>query len=370
MKDKKKKIIFIMALIAIVVIAGAGVLITFQTYNYVEVTTIYESNSTDNSNYVQCLDGVLRYSRDGIVLLTEKGEEIWNQPCQMNNPAVEMCGDSVAIGDKGGTSILVFQKNGLKGEIQTTKTIEKFAVSSQGIVTAILKDEEMPLVMCYDAAGNKLVEHKVLPKNMGYPIDVSISKDGNTLLVSYIYTETGEVTTKVVYYYFGSDNKTGEHEVFQKDFADTVIPVATFLKEDISVLVSDHALIFQKGLREVEETAQVTLNTEIQSVAYNEELIAVLMRKDDAVGYKLNTYNVKGKLVSSVDVDKEYGNLKITDKQIVLFDGQACSIYTKNGIKKYEGSIEQDIMDIFVTTGLNKYMVINARGFYEVQLSK
>lgn len=370
MKDKKKKIILLIILVVIVAIVGIYFLIKYQTYNYVEITTVYENTSTDNSNYVQCLDGVLRYSRDGIVLLTEKGDEIWNQPCQMGDPTVEMCGDSVAIGDKGGTSILVFQKNGLKGEIQTTKTIEKFAVSSQGIVSAILKDEEMPLVMCYDAVGNKLVEHKVVPKNMGYPVDVSISEDGNTLLVSYIYTETSEVVSKISYYYFGDESKENDYQVYQKDFNNTVIPVTAFLENDISLLVADNALVFYKGLQKLEETARVDFKTEIQSVAYNDELIAVVFRKDSATDYKLHIYNTKGKMLSSVDVDKEYENIKIAGGQVILYDGQACSIYMKNGVKKYEGSIDQKIMEIFTLGGLNKYMVINASGFFEMRLAK
>jgi len=370
MKDRKKKIILLIILVAIVAVVGIYFLIKYQTYNYVEITTVYENSSTDNSNYVQCLDGVLKYSRDGVVLLTEKGDEIWNQPCQMGNPTVEMCGESVAIGDKGGTSILVFQKNGLKGEIQTTKTIEKFAVSSQGIVSAILKDEEMPLVMCYDAVGNTLIEHKVVPKNMGYPVDVSISEDGNTLLVSYIYTEAGEVISKISYYYFGEQRKAKDYQVYQKDFSNTVIPVTTFLNNDISLLVADNALIINKGLQELEEISRVELKTEIQSVAYSEELIAVVLRKDNATDYKLNIYNTKGKMLSSVDMDKQYERLKVVDEQIVLYDGQACSIYMKNGIKKYEGNIDQKIMEIFKLGGLNKYIVINASGFYEVRLAK
>lgn len=370
MKDKTKKIILLAFLVALVASIGIYFLIKYQTYHYVELTTIYENNSTDNSNYVQCLDGVLKYSRDGVVLLTEKGDEIWNQPCQMSNPTVEMCGESVAIGDKGGTSILVFQKNGLKGEIHTTKTIEKFVVSSQGIVSALLKDEEMPLVMCYDAVGNKLVEHKVVPKHMGYPADIAISKDGNTLIVSYIYIEGSEVTSKISYYYFGEGNEAKDYQVYQKEFANTVIPVAAFLKEDISLLVADHALIFCKGLRKIEESCRIELKTEIRSVSYDDELIAILLRKENATDYKLNIYNTKGKLLSSVDVDKEYANLKIAGGQAILYDGQACSIYMKNGVKKYEGSIDQKIMEIFEIGGLNKYMVINASGFYEVRLAK
>lgn len=47
--------------------------------------------------------------------------------------------DVFAIADVGGNTIMIFQKSGLKGEIETTLPIEKISVSNQGIVSAILK---------------------------------------------------------------------------------------------------------------------------------------------------------------------------------------------------------------------------------------
>ena len=371
MKKRKNKIIVLAIVLVLIVLVGICFLIKYQTYNYVEITTIFENQNTDNANYVNCLDGILKYSRDGVVLLSEKGDEIWNQPCQMNNPIVEQCGESVAVGDKGGTSILVFQRKGLKGEIHTAKTIEQFSVSSQGIVSAILKDEEAPLVMCYDAVGNKLVEHKVVPKNIGYPTDVAISEDGYTLLVSYIYIEENKVENKISYYYFNhTETKEKDYQVYEKDFENMIIPEVAFLKNDISVLFGDSSMILYKGLKEPKKLVQVEFQNEVQNVTYDDELIAVLLRKDKSVGYKLNIYDTKGKLLSSVDVDKEYEKLSVSAGQIILYDGQACCIFSKNGVKKYEGNIEQKIMQIDPMQGLNKYMVINASGFYEVRLVK
>jgi len=371
MKDKKNRILFLVIFILVMICVGGYFIVKYQTFDYVEVTTVYKNNNTDNANYARTLGGILRYSRDGIALFAESGDELWNQPCQMSTPIVVMCGDSVAVGDKGGTSILVFQKKGLKGEIHTTKPIEKLSVSSQGIVSALLKDEETPLVMCYDAVGNKLVEHKVQPKTMGYPIDVGVSEDGNTLLVSYLHTEGNEVISKISYYYFGDDNTSdGNYQVYQKEFHDTVIPIATYLKQDVSLLVSDEALIIYKGLKELKETAKVEFKTEIQSVAYGEDLIAVILKKNDSTDYTLKIYNTSGKELGAVDVDKEYAGLKVADGQIILYDGQTCSIYTKNGVHKYEGNIDQKIMEVFPIGGLNKYMVINTDGFHEVRLVK
>lgn len=371
MKKKKKIIILAIAVVLVAMVVGSYFFIKYQTYDYIEITKTYENNSTDNANYKRCLDGVLRYSRDGIALLSEKGEEIWNQPCQMNNPVVEICGDSVAIGDKGGTSIMVLQKKGLKGEIQTTRPIEKFSVSSQGIVSAILKDEETPLVMCYDAVGNILVEHVVSLTTMGYPMDVAVSQDGNTLIVSYLYTEENEITTKVAYYYFGeNDTEKKDYQVLEKEFNNTIVPVVAFASESTSVLVADNAIYFYKGLNKPEEVACVKLEKEIQSVAHGDNLVAVVVRNNENSDYKLNIYNLKGNSLSSVDVEKEYAKMQVADGQIILYDGQMCSIYNKDGICKYEGNLDENILEIFPVSGFNKYMMINASGFHEVQLAK
>ena len=368
---KKHKIALIGAAVLVVAAIGIYFLIKYQTYTYVEILKTYENSSTDNANYKKCKDGILRYSRDGIALLTDKGEEQWNQPCQMGNPFVETSGNSIAVGDKGGTSILVFQRKGLKGEIHTTRPIEKMAISSQGIVSAILKDEEMPLVMCYDAKGNILVENKVSLKTMGYPVDVAISEDGNTLLVSYLHTQENKIVTKVVYYYFGGETAQKEdYQVLQEEFDNAVVPVVTFLNKDTSLLVADKALIFYEDSRQPKASARVEMTKEIQSVAYNEDLVAVVLKNSGDAPYVLQIYNTKGKLLSEAAVEKEYTGIKVEDGKVLMYDGQSSSIFLKGGIHKYQGNLEENILEIFPIGGLNKYMVINANGFHEIKLVK
>jgi hypothetical protein len=372
MHEMKKKVrmiilaaIFVVGLIAV----GSYFYIRYQTFDYIEITKSYKNRNVDNANYKQCLGGVVRYSRDGIAFLSETGEEIWKQSCQMNHPVIATCGNSVAVGDKGGTSILVFNKKGLKGEIQTTRPIEKFSVSSQGIVSAILKDEEAPLVMCYDAVGNVVVEHVVSLNTMGYPIDVTVSPDGKTQIVSYLYTEKNEITTKVAYFYYGdtdSDNK----QVLQKEFRNTVIPTTAFLNDNVSVLVADNAIYFYKGLEKPEEVTHVNLTNEIQSVACGKDLVVVVLKSDKNSSYQLKAYNQKGIEVISVDEETEYAKMQVVDGRIILYDAQSCSIYNKSGICKFKGNVEENILEIFPISGLNKYMMINASGFFEIQLAK
>lgn len=369
MKDKKKLIIVIAIAVVIIVTIGMYIWAKYRTYEHMEITKTYENNNKDNANYVTCLNGILRYSRDGVALLDKSGKEKWNQPCQMSNPIVEKGGESVIVADKGGTSILVFREKGLKGEIKTTRPIEKVSVSGQGIVSAILKDDETPRVICYDAKGNILVEHKISINNMGYPMDVALSQDGETLLVSYLKTDGKKLIGRYVYYNFGKKSENiKNHMVHEKELENTIIPVTTFLDKDTSLLVADNALIFYKGLASPKEDARVNLKQEIQSVAYDKNMVAVVVRGEGAAAYKLHIYNTAGKELAAVDVDKDYGQIKIENGQVILFDGQMCSIFLKNGTKKFSGKMEGTILEIFPLSGINRYMIIDASGFHEVRL--
>lgn len=368
-KKRLRKILLISIAIIIVAIVGIYFFLKYQTYSYMQIVDTYESKSTDNADYKQCMEGVLRYSKDGVALLSKKGEEIWNQPCQMRNPIVEMCGHSIVVGDKGGTSIFVFEKKGLKGEMQTTRPIEKLAVSSQGIVAAILKDEETPKVMCYDAKGNVLVEHNVSPKSTGYPMDIALSEDGKVLLVSYLYTDGNTLTSKVTYYYFGDGtDEKANYQVLEKEFSGSVVPVTAFLDKNTSLVVADNGIYFFEGLKQPAQVASVNWEEEIQSIAYNDKLVATVVKSENATGYKLHIYNMKGEVLSTADLEREYTHIKIVEDEVILFDAQMCSIYMKNGVHKYEGKMDERILEIFPMAGLKKYMVINASGFREVRL--
>ena len=371
MKGKKKIIILGVVVVLISALVGVYFFMKYQTYDRVEFVKTYENKGTDNANYKKCLSGVLRYSRDGIALLSDEGDVVWNQPCQMNSPVVEMCGESVAVGDKGGTEIMVFHEKGLKGEIKTTRPIEKMTVSSQGIVAALLKDEEVPSVVCYDAKGNVLVEHKVSLKNIGYPTDVALAENGKTLIVSYLKTEGTEVVSKVTYFYFGDDDQTNDdYQIYEERFVDAVVPTVEYMNKDTSILVSDRGICFYKGTKKIKQSAMVELKGEIHSVGYDDKLVAVLMRKSATNSYVLMIYDTNGEMHASVEVEREYRNVHVIDNQVILFDGQSCSIYMKNGVHKYTGNLEENIVEMYPYGTFNKYMLINAGGFHEIELAK
>ena len=362
------------ALIAAVVVAlavGVYLLINLQTYTSARALDTYTVSGASGSAYEQFADGVLKYSRDGISYLNQHGEEMWNQPYQMKNPVVDVNGSSAAVADKGGNAVLVFNEEGVRGETQTNLPIERVRVSEQGIVSVILTDENEARVLCYDAAGNLLVENKTSMNGTGYPLDVALSPDGETMQVLYLYTEAGAVKSRVIYYNFGeSGEEKTDHLVAQMEYEDTVMASGFFMDENISVAVGDNRLTIYRGGNVPEETENIEIKKQIKSVFHNEKYIGMVLKNEGKEGYELRLYNTRRQVAMSENFTGDYSHVKLCGSQVIMYDGKNCSIFTRGGIRKFDGEMNSNILEIFPVPGVNKYIVMNENGLEVVRLVK
>ena len=55
------------------------------------------------------------------------------------------------------------------------------------------------MVVCYDATGNVLVEHRASLTGTGYPIGIALSPNGTRLQISYLCVADGVEATRVGY---------------------------------------------------------------------------------------------------------------------------------------------------------------------------
>lgn len=369
----KRSLLVVITLLAAVI--STYLLVEMQTYTNMRVIQSYENGSTgtDNSSYIQYSDGVLKYSRDGIAFLDKRGEEQWNQSYQIKNPFVNIYEDAVAVADRGGNDILVFDKEGLKGEIHTTAPIEKVAVAKNGIVSVLLKNASVPQIICYDAMGNILVEHRASLSGIGYPVGMAISPDGTMLQVSYLSVVDGVEATRVAYYDFGqTDDKDEEreHQVTEDVYKNTVIPMSFFVNEKTSILIGDTAFYIYEGEKEPELSKTVELKKEIKSVFYDEEYIGFILKNSGEEESELRLYSLAGEGKLSKSFEGEYNNVKVSRGSVIMYDGKKCAIFSDWGIQKFEGEMETSAMEILPLSGVNKYLLINAGGMEEIRLVK
>ena len=94
------------------------------------------------------------------------------------------------------------------------------------------------------------------------------------------------------------------------------------------------------------------------------------MKNKGQKGYELCLYNKNGKKILSQDFSGDYSNVKICGSQVIMYEGKKCCVFTKNGIKKFDGEMDETIQEMFPVFGVNKYIVMNANGMEEVRFVK
>ena len=370
---RRAKVRRILVLIVLIILAVCGtyLLLQNQSYGHARTASEYSSNISDTSNYAQFADGIVRYNRDGVAFLNKKNEEQWIQPAQIQNPIITVKEESFAVADNGGNNILVFSKEGLKGEIETTLPIEKISISNQGIVSVLMRNGSAPSIITYDAAGNILAEMQIAQGTMGYPTAMEMSDDGNTLAVSYLYLEGANIKARIIYYNFGeAGQKKADNIVSSEEYDNTVMAEIFFMGGGRSVAVGDNSFVIYRGTDAPEPEKTVTLDQEIQSVFHSDRYIGFVLLNKDKSGYEMRLYNRIGEQLISREIPGKYSHAKIDGDEIIMFEGSRCCVVTATGIIKYEGNLDVDALEIFRAFGVNRYYVMSADELRVIYLTK
>ena len=367
---KIRRVLTLLILISLAV-CGTYLLLDNQTYARARTAAEYPIDISDTSSYAQFADGIVRYNRDGVVFLNRKNEEQWIQPTQLQNPTICLKDNAFAVADNGGNSILVFTREGLKGEIETTLPIEKIAISDQGIVSAILRNENSPQIISYDATGNILVEQQVTVSTTGYPVALEMSDDGNMLAVSYLYTEGTAIKSRVIYYNFGeTGQERTDNIVMSEEYDNTVMAEIFFMGDDRSIVVGDDRFVIYRGKEVPEKQKEITLDQEIQSVFHSDRYIGFILLNQEKSGYELRLYSRLGEQVLSREISGKYSNVKIDGNEVIMFDGSRCCIITATGIVKFEGDLNVEALEVFQAPGINRYYMMSVDELRVIYLTK
>ncbi len=370
-KRKKAEKILVTAVLAALAVCGTYLLLKNETYGQARKASGYTNEISDSNSYIRFGNGIVRYSRDGVVFLNRKNEEQWIQSAQIQNPIIEVNDDTFAVADSGGNSILVFTEDGLKGEIETTLPIEKISVSNQGIVSAILRNENSPKIISYDATGNILVEQQASLSSTGYPVALEMSDDGNELAVSYVYTVGTQIRSRVVYYNFGEAGQAKADNIVASDvYQGTVMADIFYMGSSRSVVVGDNSFAVYSCGEVPEKQQEVTLDQEIKSVFHSDRYIGLILLNQEKSGYEVRLYDRSGNLMLSRAITGDYSNVRIDGDEIIMFDGSRCCIVTATGVVKFQGDLGIDALEMFRAPGLNRYYVMTVNELRVIYLTK
>ena len=128
----KRSIVKKTVLIAAVIVAAVTAVTIYvekRSYHNYKIVKSSEQEDVVSTSYVEMDGDILRYSPDGVSLVSDSMDTIWSETYQMQNPVADVKGNRAVIADKDGTTLEIYDKSGKTGSVTTSYSIIKARVS-------------------------------------------------------------------------------------------------------------------------------------------------------------------------------------------------------------------------------------------------
>ena len=375
-KSHKLTILYRAALV-IVLIAAVAVFLVVQWKNKVFSESVVVSSTPVTivqGAMVENLGGnILLYSKDGASCIDAKGNALWNQTFEMQEPMLSVCNNVAAIGDYNGRTVYVVSSTGQLGTVNTNLPIRKICVSQSGVVAAVLDDAEVTRILLYNGHENtdtSIVDIKATMDKSGYPMSLSLSPNGKLLAISYLHVNSGEMKSSVAFFNFGEVGKNeSDNYVSGYDYPDTVIPYVQFMNNSAAFAVSDDRIVFFEGGEKPANKATALLNEEVQGIYYNEDYVGLVFHNQTGESaYRLDVYNTAGTKIHSQLFDMEYTDIIFSRDQVIIYNDMDCKICNMSGVDKFTGTFEKPSSLLVPTSSNYKYVSVTSNSVDVIEL--
>ncbi len=353
----------VFVMVIAVAIAAAGIYFELKEYKDYEVRSEIERNDSEATKYEILSGNILRYNNDGAFYADMMDNLIWNQAYEMQNPMIDICEDYAAIADGQGSQIYIMNTTGVQGEIEINRPIEAISVAKQGIIAVLTQEDGTSYLELYNKSGESLASGEIHVENSGYPLDISLSNDGNKLAVSILDISKGKASTTIAFYNFGSvgqneiDNIVGSYS-----YDDTIIPEITFVSNDRLIAFGDTQVTIFEGTQKPVETVTQKSEKEIKSIFFDEEYFGLVYSNDDSGDtHKMQVYDMKGKMRLEQTFQMPYQSIELLENhEVCIMDDTSCEIYTLRGVKKFSYTFDDKIYKILSGgTGRSYTFILN-----------
>lgn len=366
--------------ILVLLMLGAGVFAWFyyqKNYAFTSFETSWSVEMNEGSlvSYETFGNNVLRVTRDGASYIDNNGKNIWTESYEMNNPIVSVKGSYAAIADKQNNSIYICNTDGTQGRATTVLPISRVTVSGTGIVAAVVEDSVSSYVTFFDRDGTALdIMIKTNMAKNGYPLDISLSRDGTQLISSYVFIQNGELRNRVVFYGFSEIGKKEANRIvggFDEQFQGTMVGEVQYMGEPYSCAFSGNGLTFfsSKNLASPELIAQIPVEEEIQSVFHSEEYAGIIVRNNTGeYANRMEVYKKNGELVMKKDFTYDYTAADIDGDLVILYNEDSCKVYNMSGVLKLYASFDFTVSKIRKGSFPNTLIVTGPQIMKEIKL--
>lgn len=344
----------------------------YGTYDSFSVEEIIRTENAGKTNYRKAFGGIISYNTDGVLLLDYSGNQKWNLSFEMQNPEIMCKPDYALVYDRQGTAIEILDKSGESARINTSYPISTACISNTGRVSVIMQRKDVANILTYDNKGEIVAEGEMHGGESGFPLALSLSDDGNSLVVSVLHLSEAVVKTDIVFYDFSEEGKKYEdNKLAVFTMVDEVAPVVGHVSDE-KVLVAGTGTIKVYSAGREPKILTESFHKEIKSLVYNERYFAVVTEEKKESGEVvdvLSMYSVNGKERFSKEIDASYSKCEImSNDEIFMTDGKTGIIYTKHGVEKFNCLFDGELSSMIPAGGLRGYYLLESGALSKISL--
>ena len=341
---------------------------TYENFDVVGKTT--EFAETSEAHYLPSAKGVFRYTRDGAEIIDQKGKTVVAVSYNMNRPYGDTCGNSAAVGEVGGKSLVIIDPNGNSTPITTAYQIMKVQVASQGVTAVWMNNGDEDFIRLYQADGKVIVDMNTLVSTSGFPIDFSLSNDGTKLVTAFASFKEDHLQTQLSFYNFGDvGGNYYDGLVAVEIFADEMIADVEFVNNNTVAAYGD------KGVRiyDMEEIAdlrhEITSETPITMVSYSDSCVALVVENNgEGANFLARIYDLEGKLLDERGIAELYTDFLIDGNDAIMFNDSEVYIYRIGGKDKIRVNLTKGLSYAAALNGTNEYLFVGDTYLEKVRL--
>lgn len=348
--------------IALIVVCICGFFAyRYRTYYSSKNIKTISKDATASFQSFSYKNGTICYSEDGIYFLDGKGNEQWNRTYSIKNPQATFCGNYIVVSSKNGNDIALFDNDGQMKKFSVSYPIVDAKVAKQGVIALMLHSDKENYIELYDTAQKKLVSIKVTSDQNGYPMDIALSSDGQSLMVSYLVVDGINTKSRIAFYNFGTTGEEkGDQLIAGFDYKDCVIPKVSFMGDSKAVAIADDQLIFFKTGNTISKKQSIRIDQRIKSIDLNEKYIGLILENQKQSAqekYRALIYNRNGRNLMKHDFSSEYSKMLVGDKEMLLAGSYHISILNFNGHEMYQKDFKKRISNVSLTGKKRRYLI-------------
>lgn len=359
----------LVGLIVLIVATISGIVArNWKYHSYKELVTSVNED-TLSAAYENINGKILKYGVDSAMLVDHNNDMLWTVSYEMNAPEVVKRGNTFAIYDSKGTSILICDEQGKIGEVSADKPIVKIKIAKQGVVAAILEDGQNTWIKCYTKEGSEIATLKTTFTNPGYPMDIGLSETGTLLTVDYLYIDNGTPVSRIAFYNFGTVGQNQKDNlVSETEYRDKIVPEVDYMDAKTCVAFREDGFTLFTGGQIPAEDVKVDVKQNIVSTFHDSEYIGlILQNKGSEKEYVISVYNKNGREILNKEIDFRFQSVELNSDQIIFSSKNEFCVYSLQGVEKFRGDLEVPASE-FKGFGRNKYLYVTEDLFKIIQL--